>query len=129
MAQQLADAAEVETAILHRDNIVTEATSANILIARDGTLFTHPADQWILGGISRQIILDLARDVSIPVRQEAYTLDAMRSADEVLICGTTKHIGPVSAIDGQVIGNGHTRPIAQRLHEAFVSYVTKQCLM
>ncbi len=128
MAQRDARRVEADTAILHRGDTVTESTSANIFIVRSGELLTHPADHHILNGISRQIVIQLARDAGLKCLEESFTTSDLLSADEVLICGTTTHIGPVVRIGTQPIHHGVAGPVARRLHRVFIEYVRKECL-
>jgi D-alanine transaminase len=127
MDQRKAKLAGADVAILHRDGVVTETTSANVMIARGGGLHTHPADQWILNGISRQIVLELARALGVAVHERPFTIDDMVSADEVLVCGTTTHVGPIVTIDGKTIGDGGAGPVARKLNEAFADHVMREC--
>lgn len=119
--------AGADAAILHRAGRVTEATSANLFAVVDGVLRTHRADQWILGGVTRGITLDLARRLGLAVCEEAVSTDELLAADEVMLTGTTSHVAPVAAIDGRPIGAGEIGPVTRRLHEAFVEYVRDQC--
>src|SRR5690606_23718316 len=65
--------------------IVTEGTTSNIYCVRKGTLYTHPAGQEILSGITRMAILQLARELEIPVREEAVHIADFRAADEIFL--------------------------------------------
>jgi D-alanine transaminase len=127
LAHNRALAAGADAAIFHRDGVVTEATSANIAIVRSGALWTHPADQWVLAGITRAIALELARDERITVHEQPFRLDALMSADEVIICGTTTHVAAIVKVDGQPIGRGEIGPVTRRLHRAFVEHVQRTC--
>jgi len=105
--------------IMHRDGRVTECSSSNFMIVRDGVLRTHPANQWILHGITRQVVLRLARELSIPVEEEPFTLSDLAQADEAFITGTTTEITPVVEIDGRKVGSGTPGEITLRLQQAF----------
>src|SRR5690625_1393733 len=60
--------------IMHRDGMVTEGSSTNVFMVKNGTLFTHPADNFILNGITRQEVLKLARANDVPFREEGFTV-------------------------------------------------------
>lgn len=120
--------AGADAAILHRDGRVTEATSANAFAVRGGVLYTHPADRWILHGVTRAIVLELAASLGIAVREEAITTEELRSADEVFLTGTTTHVSAVTSVDGARIGNGDVGPITRRLHEALMARIARDCL-
>lgn len=128
LAANEAHDAGYEVAILHRDGVVTEATNANAMIVRDGELWTHPADRWVLNGVTRQLVLQLASQLGLTVCEQNYGTEQLRTADEVLLTGTTLHVATVSHIDGQPISGGKTGPVTQRLHEALMQHVTSECL-
>ena len=128
LAANAAHDAGFNTAILQRDGIVTEATNANTLIVQAGRLWTHPADRWILNGVTRQIMLQLADDLDLTVHEDRFTTDQLQNADEVLLTGTTLHVAAVTRIDEQTISNAKPGPITQQLHQAFIQRVTRDCL-
>jgi len=128
MAANAAQKAGCGSAILHRDGTVTEATNANIMRVKDGELWTHPADRWILNGVTRQLVLQLARDLSITVHEEIYSTDQLLASDEALLTGTTIHVTAVPQIDGRPIGDGQPGPVTTRLHEALAGHIALACL-
>ena len=123
MAKQKAEESGAYEAILHRGDIVTEGTATSVMIVRHGELWTHPANSLILGSITRAIVLELARKIGLPVREETYTVKDLLTADEVFICGTTSHVSPIVSVDGQTIANGEMGPIALKLHEALAAHI------
>src|SRR5699024_10795536 len=70
-------------AILHRGETVTEASASNVFIVKDGELFSHPANNYILSGITRKKIIQLCETLGIKVNEETFTVDDMLAADEV----------------------------------------------
>ncbi len=128
MAANAAHKAGCDSAILHRDGTVTEATNANIMIVKDGELWTHPADRWVLNGVTRQLVLGLARELRITVHEAVYTTDQLLDSDEALLTGTTIHVTAVTKIDGQTIGDGQPGPVTTRLHEALAGHIAQSCL-
>ncbi len=128
LAANAAHRAGCESAILHRDGRVTEATNANIMIVRDDELWTHPADRWILNGVTRQLILQLAHESGIPVREEIYDTDQLLAAEEVLLTGTTIQVTAITQVDGQAIAAGVPGPVTTRLHDALNRHIATQCL-
>jgi D-alanine transaminase len=115
-------------AILHRGDTVTEATCTSLFMVRKGSLVTHPANQWILPGITRLLVLRLARQAGILVRERSFTVGELLNADEVFLCGTTTHIAGVTHIDNQPIASGGVGALTQRLHEMFMERIAKECL-
>ncbi len=104
---------------------VTEGSSTNVFAVIDGVLRTHPADRWILGGVTRDALLKLAAELEIPVQETAFTPDALHSAAEVFACSTTTELIAITQIDGQGIGDGRVGPISKHLHRAFVKQILR----
>lgn len=119
LARQRAKEAGVFEAIFVRDGVVTEGSVSNVFVVRDGTLATAPEGVRILSGVTRSLVLDLARKERLPVKERAVSLEELRHADEVFLCGTTVEVLSVVRIDGQVIGTGKPGPLTNRLSERF----------
>lgn len=119
LAKQKAKEHGCQESILHRDGTVTEGSATNAFLVKDGHLITHPADNLILHGITRQVVLELAEALEIPVKEEAFSLQDLNEADEVFVTGTTMEISPVIEIDGRPVGDGQPGTIVRRLQEAF----------
>ncbi|MFJ7829204.1 D-amino-acid transaminase [Peribacillus sp. NPDC097284] len=127
MAKQEAVEAGCDEAIQHRDGTVTEGSSSNVAIIVKGTLKTHPATNLILNGITRQILLKLCNDKGISYVEEPFTLSDMMDADEVLYTSTGVEITPITAIDGQLIGDGKAGSITLQLQKLFTQEIERQC--
>src|SRR5690606_12016854 len=93
--------AGADAAIFQRDGIVTEGTSANAFMVAGGEVWTHPLDGRILGGITRQVLLQLAGELGIRVREEPFTVERLYAADEAFLTSTTTHVQAVIAVDGR----------------------------
>ena len=115
-----------DDAIMHRDGVVTEATAANAFAVVNGEIFTHPADNHILHGITRGTVIDLAKKAGFTVNEKALTNEEFLKADEVFVSGTTKHVTAITSIDGNKIGTGEY-PVANKLHEMFAQNVVAEC--
>ncbi|MBB3256185.1 D-alanine transaminase [Paraburkholderia bannensis] len=118
MAQNAVEHGVFETIQL-RDGFVTEASSSNVWIVKDGVLYAPPRSNKILEGIRYGLIEELALDCGL--RFEARELDeaALRSADELLVSSATKEILPVVALDGAAVGSGKPGPVYAALYEAY----------
>ncbi len=108
-----------EGLMLNHLGYVAEATGDNVFIVRGCVLRTPPAHIGILEGITRQVVLELAEGMDLPVREEALTLYEVYTADECFLTGTAAEIVPVSQADGRIIGDGKPGPITKRLMERF----------
>ncbi|MGE7781196.1 D-amino-acid transaminase [Peribacillus sp. NPDC097264] len=127
LAKQEAVEAGCDEAIQHRDGTVTEGSSSNVAIIVKGTLKTHPTTNLILNGITRQILLKLCNDNGISYVEEPFTLSDMMDADEVLYTSTGVEVTPITAIDGQLIGDGKVGSITLQLQKLFTQEIERQC--
>lgn len=106
-------------AILHRGETVTECSSANVYGIKDGTLYTHPANNFILNGITRQVILKCAAEIGLPVVEEAMTKEELLNMDEVIVSSVSSEVTPVIDVDGHAIGTGAVGEWTRKLQAAF----------
>ncbi|WCJ60334.1 branched-chain-amino-acid transaminase [Fontisphaera persica] len=121
LAKIEANNAGVEEAImLNQEGFVAECTGDNIFIVRQGHLYTPPLSAGALYGITRNTVLDLARERGLPTSEINLTRYDLYIADECFLTGTGAEIIPVTRIDGRVIGQGKpgpvTRDLIQRYH-------------
>lgn len=111
-----------DEAILHRDGFITEGSTSNVFIVSNGELFTPPKNQYILGGITRDLIIEIAEENNFFVHQKAVTTAQLFNADEVWISSSTREISPIVAIDGKMVGSGTPGPIAVELFKKFQAF-------
>jgi D-alanine transaminase len=121
LARQTAHEHNCTEALQHRGDILTEGAFSNAYLVRGGTVYTHPADNHILGGITRAFVLRLAAGNGIPVRERPCTLEELAQADEVFITSTTSEIMPVVSVHGKPVGNGAPGVVTRRLQTAFAT--------
>ena len=100
---------------------VCELSAANIFIVRDGVLITPDTTSDILEGINRRTVLEMGRDMNIPVVERGIDLTELYVADEVFACGTSAFIAFVKEIDARTIGTGTIGPITAKIREAHTS--------
>jgi D-alanine transaminase len=118
MAKQQAFENDCLDAIFIRDGIVTETSHANVMAVADGTLWTHPIDGSVLPGVTRDVVLELAKKLGVKVREEGMTVDAFRKADEVFLAGTLSDVMPIVKVDGKQVGAGKPGPVSVKLFKA-----------
>lgn len=123
LAKQKANEAGAYEAIFVRDGYAIEGSSSNFMAVLDGEIRTYPKCNYILGGITRDVVLDLARQLGYTVREEGIPLDALSRCSEVWVTSTTSELMPIVEIDGMVVGEGRPGPVARRLLEAFMKLV------
>jgi D-alanine transaminase len=108
-----------EAVFVEDDGTIAECSSANIFIVKAGRVATPARGTRILGGVTREEIIALARSHGIPAEERPVTVAELRGADEVFLTSTTVAVLPVTQADGQRIGPGKPGPVAQKLYQAF----------
>jgi len=111
-----------EAILLDPEGYVSEGTGENIFIVRRGALKTTPLTS-ILEGITRNAVIELAREQGIVVLEERFTRDEMYIADEVFVTGTAAELTPVREIDKRRIGTGKPGPVTAALQKQFFAIV------
>jgi len=102
---------------------VSEGSGQNIFIVRDGTLFTPSLGSSILGGITRDCIITLARDLGYAVAESIVPREALYTADEVFVVGTAAEVTPIRSIDKIQVGAGRRGPVTEALQRAFFAVI------
>jgi D-alanine transaminase len=96
-----------EALLYNANNELTEASSCNAFIVKDGVVITPPLDNQLLPGITRNMLIDILRkDGSIPVEERVVSMNEVHAADEIWITSSTKEVGAVTIIDGNPVGTG-----------------------
>ena len=116
-----------DDAVLVRDDKVTEASAANFWVVKDGTVYTHPDGNLILPGITKKKILELARELNIPVKEEAVYEEELFTADECFVSGSLTEIVPVVKVNNHIIGTGKPGKVTKQLLEAYIASVDATC--
>lgn len=124
LAQQAAVDAGVSDSIFVRDGVALEGAHNNLFAVFDGVLTTAPKSNYILHGITRDFLIELAQSLDIAVVERSIPVEELMKADEVFFSGTTTEVRPTVRIDGADVGDGTVGPISRRLFEAFVRAVT-----
>ncbi|MGX7419176.1 D-amino-acid transaminase [Carnobacterium gallinarum] len=127
MAKHEAHKKGADEVVQHRDGVVTEGGSANMWMVKDGTIYTHPDGNLVLPGITKIVLLKVAREAGIPVKEESFTLEQLKEADEVFTSSTTIEAMPVIEIEGVPVGDGKRGPIVKQLQDLYVADVEKNC--
>ncbi|TWU41921.1 branched-chain-amino-acid transaminase [Novipirellula artificiosorum] len=109
----------VEALMLNHKGEVAECTGDNLFLVRDGVLITPPVDAGILEGITRDVVLELAAQEKIEVREIAITRYDVYVADECFLTGSAAEVIPAVKIDDRTIGDGTPGPITRKLTAAF----------
>jgi len=112
-----------ETLLLNERGEVSECTAANVFAVRDGVLFTPPLESACLPGVTRAVLLELARAAGIEVREQPMRVEDLHAADEVFITSTTREIMPVREAAGAP--TRYDGPVTRQLHAAFREHVRR----
>jgi branched-chain amino acid aminotransferase len=112
-----------EALLLDTEGYVSEGSGENVFIVRNGVLKTTPLTS-ILEGITRDSIMEIAKDEGIDVREERFTRDELYIADEAFFTGTAAEVTPIRELDGRVIGQGKPGRITRKLQTIFFDIVT-----
>ncbi len=109
-----------------RNGIITEASHCNIFFVKDKIVYTHPANQYILDGVTRQIVLELCRELNLEVREEGISKEAITEMDEAFLTGTSTQIASIRQIDGHVLyENDEVGEVTKLLQRAFLEQKRK----
>jgi len=120
MGKMMAKAAGAHDAWMVEDGHVTEGTSNNAYIVKDGTIITRHLGNEILHGITRAAVLRFAREAQMRVEERSFTLEEAAEADEAFITSASTFVMPVVELDGAPIGDGTPGPVAARLREIYL---------
>ena len=108
--------------LLDADGFVAESTASNVFIVKDGKLITTPPGT-ILKGITRDTLIELARDQGLEVVEEKFTALDVQEADEALLCGTAVEVAAIRSLDDKLIGDGSMGPITKQLKSLYLQVV------
>lgn len=114
-----APAGVFETLYITDDGEITEAMSSNFFICKEGRIITAPAGR-VLAGVTREIVLALARESGYQVEERCPRESELAEADEAFVTGTVKELRSVVRVGARQIGNGRPGPTARELHRLFV---------
>jgi D-alanine transaminase len=115
LAREEAKKAGVFETIFVRDGLVMEGAVSNVMAIQEGVVMTAPEGPRILSGVTRNVVLDLAKKNDIPIEERFIPVDVLYRADEVFLTGTTLGVLGVVRIDGHTIGSGQPGPITNML--------------
>lgn len=105
---------------------ITESTASNFGLIKEGTILTPPCWLGLLAGITRDVLVELARSLRLPLREMPLTRHDAYNAEEAFLTSTLKEVLGVTRIDGRQIGSGHPGPVTKRLHRAFRQLVKRE---
>jgi branched-chain amino acid aminotransferase len=126
LAYRDAEAANAAEAILTTpEGHLSDGITSNIFLVRAGTVLTPSREANILEGITRSVVIELARNMGFQVIEGLFGLDALQTADEMFLTSTTREVVPVVRVDGRTIGRGQPGTLTRQLLEAYRSEVRR----
>lgn len=128
MGKMMAQAAGADDAWMIEDGVVTEGTSNNAYIIKDGRIITRALSNDILHGITRAAVLKFAAEAQMRVEERSFTLDEAKAADEAFITSASSFVTPVVEIDGAKLGDGTPGPLVQRLRQIYIDESRKAAI-
>ncbi|MDO5704949.1 MAG: D-amino-acid transaminase [Paracoccus sp. (in: a-proteobacteria)] len=120
MAKMAAKAAGADDAWFVEDGFVTEGSSNNTYIVKDGVIVTRALSNDILHGITRAAVLRLAHEAQMKIEERSFTIAEAQAADEAFFTSASAFVMPVVSVDGAAVGTGKPGPVARRLREIYL---------
>ncbi len=109
-------------AILLRDGFVTEGAATSVFVVRGDAIVTPPKGHLLLPGITRDVVVELARENGLSVAEAPITEAQLREADEIWLTSSTTEVVPVVELDGRPVGRGSPGPMWERVRALFQAY-------
>jgi len=125
LGKQAAVEAGVTDAWMVQDGKITEGTSNNAFIVKDGKVITRPLSNDILPGCTRRALFRLAKEQGVQIEERLFTPEEAYEADEAFITSASQFVMPVTEIDGKRIGGGQPGPISRKMRDLFLEEAQK----
>lgn len=116
--QKAVECGAFEAVWVTKEGVVYEGAASNIFVVRDGEVRTPPQGEKILSGITREVVLQCAQNLDLPVSETTLQIEELLQGEEVFLTSTTMEVMGVVDVDGQTIGNGTVGPITKQLNDA-----------
>jgi D-alanine transaminase len=128
LGKQQAKEAGCYEAVMVRGDHVTEGTSSNFFVVKDDVIWTHPATNLILKGITRSIVLErLAKELDLTILEKPFNASFVKGVSEAFLSGTSTEIMPVTSIDGIAVHDGAVGPITRKLQMKYTQLIDEEC--
>jgi D-alanine transaminase len=122
LLRQAAEDAGTEESILIRDGQVTEGSSTNVFLVSGGEIVTPPKTNLLLPGITRDLVLELAREAGLPCAEREVPRSELEVADEVWLTSSSREVVAVTRLDGRPVGDGRPGPLWHRIDRLYQDY-------
>ncbi|WP_456417195.1 D-amino acid aminotransferase [Thiolapillus sp.] len=121
LSQQQAREEGAQEAILVRDGLANEGTASNLFIVKDNLIITPPKSRHLLPGITRDLVLELARDAGLPYAEASISVEELETAEEIWVTSSTKEVMPVTRLNGRPVDNGRPGPMWERMDALYAA--------
>jgi branched-chain amino acid aminotransferase len=108
-----------EAILLDAEHNIAEGSGENIFIVRQGVLLTNDEESSILLGVTREAVIEIARDLGIEVRVKKLHLNELLTADEAFFTGTAAEVTPIREVDGEMVGAQPRGPLTEKIQRVF----------
>jgi branched-chain amino acid aminotransferase len=113
------DAGAEEAIMLNEQGYVAETSTENIFVVKNGVIATPHPSLGVLRGITRDVVIKLARELGYPIEERSITVHELFTADEVLVTGTAAEVVPIIKISGRIVGDGKVGPVFANIMKKF----------
>jgi D-alanine transaminase len=121
LRQTAADAGALEV-VMFRDGFLTEGSSSNVFVVKNGVILAPPKDNLVLPGITYDVVVELARANNVPIEVRPVREAEVRAADEIWVTSSTKEVLAVSTLDERAVGGGKPGPVFRRMHKLYQDF-------
>jgi D-alanine transaminase len=125
LANQHAHERNAFEALFIRDGVLIEGSHSNLFAVLDDTLITYPSCNYILTGITRAVVLEMAAELGIPTAEAPLYTDRLGDVREMFVSGTTTEIMPIRMLDGLPVGEGRRGPVTERIQQAYAGRIRR----
>jgi D-alanine transaminase len=121
LRQAAADAGALEV-VMFRNGFLTEGSSSNVFVVKNGVILATPKDHLVLPGITYDVVIELARAHGLPLEVRPIAEAEVRAADEIWVTSSTKEVLAVSTLDERAVGGGKPGPVFRRMHQLYQDF-------
>ena len=122
MLRQLAADADALEVVMFRDGFLTEGSSSNVFVVRNGVILATPKNNLVLPGITYDVVIELAQANGLPLEVRPISEAEVRSADEIWVTSSTKEVLSVTTLDEKAVGGGKPGPVFRRMHQLYQDF-------
>jgi D-alanine transaminase len=121
LRQAAADAGALEV-VMFRDGFLTEGSSSNVFVVKNGVILATPKNNLVLPGITYDVVIELAKAHGLPLEVRPISEAEVRGADEIWVTSSTKEVLAVTTLDEKAVGGGKPGTVFRRMHEAYQDF-------